>query len=360
MRLNRNLLTVAGIVAAVVLFIVWLSVFTVHQTMQALVLQFGEPIRVVQEPGVHLKLPILQQVERFEKRVLDYDAEPLEVILGDQKRLVVDTFARYRITDPLRYRQSVGNERDFRSRLESITNSTLRNVLGEASLFTVLSEDRSTLMNQIRDQANRALQQFGVDLVDVRIKRADLPPENSEAIYKRMRTEREREAKELRAQGAEIAQRIRARADRERRVLIADAQRDAEVLRGEGDAEAVRVFGQAFGQDPEFFDFYRSMQAYKEALTDDSTSIVLSPNSEFFHFFRTSDEPLATAAGRGGQGGARQAPPAGNPTGSGTPPAGAPNPSADGTDAARAGAPAPQAGAADGSTAPAGAPADGG
>ncbi|MCB1882582.1 MAG: protease modulator HflC [Geminicoccaceae bacterium] len=298
MRLNRNLLAGIGVAAAAVLLLLWLSVFTVHQTMQALVLQFGEPIRVVQEPGLHLKLPILQQVEWFEKRVLDYDAEPLEVILGDQKRLVVDTFARYRIIDPLRFRQSVGTERDFLSRLESITNSTLRNVLGEASLFTVLSEDRTALMGQIRDQANRALQQFGVNLVDVRIKRADLPPENSEAIYKRMRTEREREAKELRAQGAEIAQRIRARADRERRVLIADAQRDAEVLRGEGDAEAVKVFGQAFGRDPAFFDFYRSMQAYKEALGDDSTSIVMSPDNEFFRFFGTSDEPPPTE-GRG-------------------------------------------------------------
>lgn len=283
--MNRTILTAAGILGAVLLFVAWLSLYTVHQSMQALVLQFGNPVRVVQDPGLHVKFPIIQQVERYERRVLDYDADPVELILGDQKRLWVDSFTRYKITDPLRFRQSVGSEGLFRSRLESIINSTLRNVLGEVSLFTVLSDDRTALMNKIRTEGNRALQQFGVQLVDVRIKRADLPDENSEAIYKRMRTEREREAKELRAQGAEIAQRIRARADRERRVLIADAQRDSEIFRGEGDANAVRVFGDAFGQDPAFFDFYRSMQAYRTALGDDNTSIVLSPDSSFFRFF---------------------------------------------------------------------------
>jgi membrane protease subunit HflC len=198
---------------------------------------------------------------------------------------VVDAFARYRITDPLRFRQTVGNEFAFRGRLEPITFSALRSVLGEVSLFTVLSEDRIALMNRIRQEANRALAQFGVEVVDVRIKRADLPAENSQAIYRRMQTEREREARELRAQGAEIGQRIRARADRERVVIIAEAQKQSNILRGQGDADAIRIFAEAFSQDTEFFAFYRAMQAYRTALGDDQTSLVLSPQSEFFRYF---------------------------------------------------------------------------
>ncbi len=274
-----------GAVVILALVVLYLSLFTVYQTQQALVLQFGEPKRVVKEPGLNMKLPVIQQVEMFERRVLDYNAPPVEVILGDQKRLVVDAFARYRIEDPLRFRQTVGNEQQFRGRLEPILYSALRSVLGEVSLFTVLSADRTQLMSRIRQEANAALERFGVDIVDVRIKRADLPQANSEAIFRRMQTEREREAKELRAQGAEIAQRIRARADRERRVLIAEAQREADILRGQGDAESINIFAEAVGQDVGFFDFYRSMQAYKQALTDDSTSVVLSPDNEFFRFF---------------------------------------------------------------------------
>ncbi|MDF1586640.1 protease modulator HflC [Marinimicrococcus flavescens] len=261
------------------------SLYTVHQSQQALILQFGEPIRVVKEPGLHLKLPLLQQAEYFERRVLDFDAPSVELVLGDQKRLVVDVFARYRIDDPLRFRQASGGEAAFRTRLEPIIFSALRSVLGEVSLFQILSDDRTQLMGRIRQEANRALARFGIDIVDVRIKRADLPPENSQAIFRRMQTEREREAKELRAQGAEIAQRIRARADRERRVLIAEADKQASITRGEGDAEAVRIFGEAYGQDPEFFGFFRSMQAYRDALGDESTSLVISPDSEFFRYF---------------------------------------------------------------------------
>ena len=269
----------------VVLFLLLNALFTVHQTQQALVLQFGNPVRIVQEPGLHLKVPFVQQVDYFEKRVLDFDAPSVELVLGDQKRLVVDAFARYRITDALRFRQSVGTEAAFRGRLEPIVFSSLRSVLGEAPLFTILSQDRTQLMNRIKGEANKSLAGFGVELVDVRIKRADLPPENSQAVFRRMQTEREREAKELRAQGAEVGQRIRARADRERRVLIAEAQRESEILRGQGDAEAIRIFAEGFGQNPEFFDFYRSLQAYREALGDGSTSFVLSPDSEFFRFF---------------------------------------------------------------------------
>jgi membrane protease subunit HflC len=279
-------LTMAGVAAlAVVVFLLLNALFTVHQTQQALVLQFGNPVRIVQEPGLHVKVPFMQQVDYFEKRVLDFDAPSVELVLGDQKRLVVDTFARYRIADPLRFRQSVGDEAAFRGRLEPIVFSSLRSVLGESPLFALLSQDRTQVMNRIRSEANKSLAGFGVELVDVRIKRADLPPENSQAIFRRMQTEREREAKELRAQGAEVGQRIRARADRERRVLIAEADRESQILRGQGDAEAIGIFAEAFGKDPEFFDFYRSLQAYREALGDGATSFVLSPDSEFFRFF---------------------------------------------------------------------------
>jgi modulator of FtsH protease HflC len=286
--MNRQNGIIAGVVALAVLILLMGSLFTVHQTRQALILQLGNPVRVIDTPGLHAKIPFIQAVEFYEKRVLDFDAPSVELVLGDQKRLVVDAFARYRISSPLRFRQSAGSELAFRGRLEPIVFSSLRSVLGGVSLFQVLSSDRVQLMGKIRDEANRALNQFGVQLVDVRIKRADLPPENSQAIFRRMQTERDREAKELRAQGAEIGQRIRARADRERRVLIAEAERESQILRGQGDAEAIRIFAEGFGQDPSFFDFYRSLQAYREALGDGATSFVLSPDSEFFRFFNGS------------------------------------------------------------------------
>ena len=283
--MNQRLLMAGAALVALAVVLLMGSVYTVHQSRQALILQFGNPVRVVQEPGLGFKVPFIQQVEYFEKRVLDYDAPAVELILGDQKRLVVDAFTRYRIVDPLRFRQAAGSEALFRQRLEPTVFAALRSVLGETSLIDVLSKDRALLMNRIRDEANKALGRFGVEIVDVRIKRADLPAENSQAIFRRMQTEREREAKELRAQGAEIAQRIRARADRERRVLIAEAQKRAEILRGEGDAEAIRIFAEAFGQDVDFFKFYRTMQAYRQALADGNTSIVMSPESDFFRFF---------------------------------------------------------------------------
>jgi modulator of FtsH protease HflC len=292
--MNSRVTIGIGVAAVAALFLLLSSVFTVHQTQQALVLQFGNPVRVVREPGLHFKVPFVQQVDYFDKRVLDFDAPSIELVLGDQKRLVVDAFARYRITDALRFRQSVGSETAFRGRLEPIVFSSLRSVLGEAPLFTLLSEDRNQIMDRIQGEANRALAGFGVELVDVRIKRADLPPENSQAIFRRMQTEREREARELRAQGAEIGQRIRARADRERRVLIAEAERESQILRGQGDAEAIGIFAGAFGQDAQFFDFYRSLQAYREALGDGATNFVLSPDSEFFRFFNGQPPEAAT------------------------------------------------------------------
>jgi len=289
--MNRNLMIGLGALAAIALVLVLSALFTVHQTQQALVLQFGDPKRVVQEPGLHVKLPFIQNAVYIDRRVLDFDAESQEVILGDQKRLVVDTFTRYRIVDALRFYQSVGDEALLRGRIDTILDASLRRVLGEVPLFTVLSADRVALMGRIRDQANQEARQFGIDIVDVRIKRADLPAENAQAIYRRMQTEREREAKELRAQGAELAQRIRSRADRERRVIIAEADKEGEIIRGEGDADAVAIFAAAVGRDVEFFTFYRSMQAYREALADDNTSFVLSPDSEFFRFFDSATLP---------------------------------------------------------------------
>ncbi|HLT03205.1 MAG TPA: protease modulator HflC [Geminicoccaceae bacterium] len=295
--MNRNLMIGLGALAAIVVVLALSALFTVHQTQQALVLQFGEPKRVVTEPGLHVKLPFVQNAVYIDRRVLDFDAESQEVILGDQKRLVVDAFSRYRIVDPLRFYQTVGDETGLRGRINTILDASMRRVLGEVPLFTVLSADRIALMDRIRSQANQEAQQFGIEIIDVRIKRADLPAENAQAIYRRMQTEREREAKELRAQGAELAQRIRARADRERRVIIAEAQREAQIIRGQGDADAVRIFAEAVGRDIDFFTFYRSMQAYREALADDNTSFVLSPDSEFFRYFDSPTLPPVEQAG---------------------------------------------------------------
>jgi membrane protease subunit HflC len=289
---NRNVLIGIGVAVGALALLAASALFTVHQTQQALVLQFGNPKRIITEPGLHVKIPFVQNAIYIDRRVLDYDAVSEEVILGDQKRLVVDAFARYRIVDPLRFYQTVGSEAVLRGRINTILDASLRKVLGEVPLFTVLSEDRSRLMERIRQQANNEAKQFGIDVIDVRIKRADLPAENSQAIYRRMQTEREREAKELRAQGAEMAQRIRARADRERRVLLAEARKEAQITRGEGDGEAVRIFAEAFGRDIDFFTFYRSMQAYRNALGDENTSFVLSPDSEFFRFFGSSTPQL--------------------------------------------------------------------
>jgi modulator of FtsH protease HflC len=307
--MNRRNGIIAGVVALAVLILLMGSLFTVHQTRQALILQLGNPVRVIDTPGLHAKIPFIQAVEFYEKRVLDFDAPSVELVLGDQKRLVVDAFARYRISSPLRFRQSAGSELAFRGRLEPIVFSSLRSVLGGVSLFQVLSSDRVPLMGKIRDEANRALNQFGVQLVDVRIKRADLPPENSQAIFRRMQTERDREAKELRAQGAEIGQRIRARADRERRVIIAEAQKEADIVRGQGDAESIRVFAEAFGQDVQFFDFYRSMQAYRNSLADGTTSLVLSPQNEFFRYFNELTLPSTAGQARSGPDLAAERPP---------------------------------------------------
>ncbi|MEL6961293.1 MAG: protease modulator HflC [Pseudomonadota bacterium] len=293
--MSRFLLPIA-VIAGLSVLAIFGSVYTVYETQQALVLQFGRFIRTVTDPGLHFKLPFLQNVVYIDRRVLDFDAPAEEVILGDQKRLVVDAFARYRIVDAQRFYQAVRDEDGLRRRIDTVLDASMRKVLGETPLFTVLSADRASLMDRIEADANSRVKSFGVDVVDVRIKRADLPPENSEAIYRRMQTEREREAKELRAQGYELGQRIRASADRERRVIIAEAQKNAQIVRGQGDGEATRIFAESFGQDIDFFSFYRSMQAYRDSLADENTSFVLSPDSEFFRYFGSSAPDLPQAA----------------------------------------------------------------
>lgn len=282
--MNRT--TIIGLgVAGAVAFTAFASAFVVNEAQQALVLRFGAVQRAVQEAGLKFKLPFIDNVIYLERRVLAFDVQPQELILGDRRRLVVDSFARYRIADPQLFYQRVRTEAALQGQMQPILNSAMRNVLGEVQLFDVISADRVALMDRIQDRANVALAQYGIDVVDIRIKRADLPAENSQAIYRRMQTEREREARELRAQGAELGQRIRARAERERSVLLAEARRDAEILRGDGDAEAVRIFADAFGRDPQFFAFYRSMQAYREALGAESTQFVMSPSNESFRYF---------------------------------------------------------------------------
>ena len=294
--MNRSVLIIAGILIVVAGLLVNSAAFIVRQTEQAIVLRFGDPKQVIQEPGLHFKVPFVDDVTYFDSRILDYAPPQEEIIAADQKRLVVDSFARYRIADPLEFYKTVTSELAARARLAGILSASLRRVVGNETLASVLSEERVGIIERIRLDTNEAAAKFGIDVVDVRIRRADLPQANAEAIYQRMKTERDREAKEFRAQGAEIAQRIRARAERERTVLIAESQRQSQVLRGEGDAEAIRIYADAFGRDAEFFSFYRSMEAYRKALKPEGTTMVLSPNSDFFSYFRNqSGLPLTPA-----------------------------------------------------------------
>jgi len=281
MKISRFLLPI--IVAAG--FVVYLTLFTVKEINQAIVLQFGDPRKVINEPGLQVKIPFIQNVVFIDRRILSLDPAPEEVIASDQKRLIVDAYARFKIVDPLKFYISVGDERVARSRLATIINSRLRSVLGTQSLATLLSEDRAKQMAIIQEGVNIEAQNFGIEIIDVRIKRADLPQANSEAIYKRMQTEREREAKEFRARGAEMAVTITSTADKEVTVLLANARKKSEIMKGEGDGQRNKIFANAFGKDPEFFSFYRAMQAYEKALIGGDTSLILSPDSDFFKFF---------------------------------------------------------------------------
>ena len=281
MKAGKFLLPIIVILAVTAFF----SIFIVKEINQAIVLQFGDPKRIISKPGINFKIPFIQNVVFLDKRILNLDAPPEEVIASDQKRLIVDAFARFQIVDPLKFYISVGNERVARSRLSTIINSRIRNVLGTQRLQTLLSEDRTKQMSLIQDGVNNEAEKFGIKIVDVRIKRADLPPANSEAIYRRMQTEREREAKEFRAKGAEMAITITSTADKEVTVILAEAEKESQIMKGQGDGQRNKIFAEAFGQDPEFFAFYRAMQAYEKALIGGETSLILSPDSEFFKFF---------------------------------------------------------------------------
>ena len=281
----RALLALLIIVAGLATVGVYTSAYIVHQNEQALVLRFGEPLRVQTDPGLYFKAPFIDTVEIYDKRILDLDSQPQEVTAADQKRLVVDSFARYRIVDPLKFYQTLRYEEAVRSRLGPIIDSALRRVLGGATFQDVVRDKREELMKRIAKQVNQEGNEFGLQVVDVRIKRADLPEQNSKSVFERMRAERQREAAEFRAQGAAEANRIKATADREATVIEAEATRKGEELRGGGDAERNKIYAEAYSKDPEFFEFYRSMQAYERGLKSADTRLLLSPDSDFFRYF---------------------------------------------------------------------------
>jgi len=276
---------IAAVLIAAALIVGYSSLFTVYQTQQALVVRLGQPVRVISEPGLNFKAPFIDSVVYIDKRILDLEAPPQEVIASDQKRLVVDAFARYRIKDPLRFYQTLGSISGANSQLSILLNSALRRVLGEVTFSHVVRDQRADLMARIRELVDHEATTFGIEVVDVRIRRADLPEQNSQAVYQRMQTERQREAAEFRAQGAQSAQEIRSRADREVTVLVAEATSKSEQIRGEGDATRNQIFADAFNQDADFFAFYRSMQAYEQGLKHSDTRMLLKPDSNFFRYF---------------------------------------------------------------------------
>ena len=265
------------------------SLFFVEQRVQTLILQFGEPIRVIKEPGLNFKIPLAQNVVKFDKRILLFDNSAEEIIAADKKRLIVDAFVRYKIIDPLKFYQTVRFEAALNNRLGSVVNNSLREVLGKVPLEAVISDRRELLMQEVSELVSARATQFGISIEEVRIKKADLPSENSEAIYRRMQTERQQEAAQIRAVGNEKARFITAESEKQKTVLLAEAQRDSDILRGEGDAEKNKILGKAFNQDPDFFAFYRAMQAYSKALTEGDTTMVLSPKSDFFEFFGNAE-----------------------------------------------------------------------
>jgi len=284
MKLN----VIGGILVVLVvaaLIVAYSSLFTVYQTQQALVVRLGQPVRVISEPGLNVKIPFVDTVIAIDKRILDLEAPPQEVIASDQKRLVVDAFARYRIKDPLRFYQTLGSIAGANSQLSILLNSALRRVLGEVTFTHVVRDQRADLMTRIRGFVDNEAAAYGIAVVDVRIRRADLPEQNSQAVYQRMQTDRQREAAEFRAQGNQKAQEIRARADRDVTVLTAEAQSKAEQLRGEGDGTRNQIFADAFSRDPDFFAFYRSMQAYEAGLRANDTRLLLTPDTNFFRYF---------------------------------------------------------------------------
>lgn len=294
--MNRRLLFIVAGVLIVVGIFAMSSLFIVDQTEQGLVLQFGQPRRVIRTPGLYAKRPFIENVIIYDNRLLDFEPPPEEIIASEQKRIVVDTYARYRITDPLLFYQTVATEEAVRARLGAMVSGSLRRVVGNVTLSALLSPQRAAIMRKIRDEVAAEGKSFGIDVVDVRIRHADLPPQNSQAIYARMRSERQQQAAKYRGEGAEAAQTVRANADRERVVILADAQRNGQKVRGDGDAQSIHVYADAFGQDQQFFVFYRSMEAYRNALTGPKTSFVLTPDSGFFRYFGSVDGVAAKPA----------------------------------------------------------------
>ncbi len=284
--MNKTVIT-----SSILIIIIFISLgcfFVMNEKEQGLVLQFGEPKRVVQDSGLHFKIPMIQNVVRYDKRILEYNLPVEEVIAVDKKRMLIDSFARFKIIDPLEFYKTVGNEINVRNRLNSNVISSLRRVVGRVTLDELLSDERSKIMDRIKVEVNDEAKRFGIEVIDVRIRRADLPEANSQAIFDRMKSERLREAKEFRAKGAEEAQRIRAEADKEKTVLLAEASRKSEILKGEGESESISIYSNAFEKDPDFYSFYRSMQAYNNVLGEDGTTMILSPDSQFLEFFNNS------------------------------------------------------------------------
>ncbi len=276
---------IVGVVLLATAVVASSALFTVHQTRQAIVLYFGKPDRVVTEPGLHVRVPFAEDVQYFDTRILDLDPPEVQVPLVDKKRINVDAYMRYQIVDPLLFFQAVTTERNFQDQFGRLLNSSLQQTIARNSLSDLLSDKRDDIMDQISAEIDLAAPGFGVKIIDIRIGRTDLPVEISQNVYGRMRAEREREARELRAEGMEESQKITARADREKVVLVADAKRKSEILRGEGEADRITTLADAYGRDPEFFDFYKSMQEYRKGLGGDSTTMVLTPDSDFFRFF---------------------------------------------------------------------------
>ena len=324
---NQALRTGVLLLLAVAAIAVFAAMFTVHQTQQALVLRFGAVRKVLTEPGLYFKVPLIENVHYVDKRVLDLDLPVQTILSTDRQNLEVDAFARYRITDPLRFYQSVNNVQNANARLSSFVNSALRNVLAGATTMDIIRTRRGELMNSIQESVNRQSRELGIEIVDLRLTRVDLPAANSQAVFQRMQTERQREAADIRATGQQEAQGIRARAEREATIIVADATRQADQLRGQGDAEKNRILAEAFGRDPDFFAFYRSMQAYENGLRQNDTRMVLSPNSNFFRYFNdpsgripagTSGAPAPAAGAPGAPAPSSSAPAPGSAGGLGT------------------------------------------
>lgn len=296
--MSKPISILAGIVLIILAVVAFSGLYSVRENQQALVVQFGEPRRVVTEPGLHFKLPIIQQVSYFEKRLLDYDAASQEIPTVDQRQLIVDAYARYRITDPLRFYQSVNNEIRMNQQLGSIIDRALRDSLGRVGQSALLSSRRTEIMSEFTKQVAEQSRGFGIEVVDVRLKRVDLPEANSQAVFRRMQTQREQEARKIRAEGDRDAQRIRADAEKQARVIEAEARKTAEIQRGEGDAEATRIYNVAYSKDEAFFDFFRSMQAMTKGLASDSTTYVGPPSGDFFRFFENETGAAPENAGR--------------------------------------------------------------